>query len=56
MVDLQNDFCSPEVCVGGPVTNRHNGEVAQRAGVIAARAADLVGLGNMIRAVTCIFR
>jgi len=41
MVDFQNDFCSPEVCGGGPVTNSRNAEAAQRASVFAARAAGL---------------
>jgi nicotinamidase-related amidase len=41
MVDFQNDFCSPEVCGDGPVTNTRNAEAAQRASVFAARAADL---------------
>lgn len=41
MVDFQNDFCSPEVFGGGPVTNSRNAEAAQRASVFAARAAEL---------------
>jgi nicotinamidase-related amidase len=41
MVDFQNDFCSPEVCGGGPVTNSRNAQAAQLASVFAGRAADL---------------
>lgn len=41
MVDFQNDFCSPNVFGGAPVTNTHNGQVAKRANVFARHAADL---------------
>jgi nicotinamidase-related amidase len=41
MVDFQNDFCSPEVFGGGPVTNTRNAEAAQRASTFAAHAAGL---------------
>ena len=41
MVDFQNDFCSPQVCSPGPVTNTHNAEAAQRGNVFAGQATDL---------------
>jgi len=41
MVDFQNDFCSPEVFGGGPVTNTRNAKAAQRANAFAAHAAGL---------------
>lgn len=39
MVDFQNDFCSPDVFVGRPVTNTNNAAAARRANVFAHRAA-----------------
>lgn len=41
MVDFQNDFCSPEVFGGGPVTNTGNAKTAERASAFARQAADL---------------
>lgn len=41
MVDLQNDFCSPEVFGDRPVTNTHNAETARRAQAFARDASDL---------------
>ena len=39
MVDLQNDFCSPEIFASTPVTNTHNAATAHRANAFAQRAA-----------------
>ncbi len=41
MIDFQNDFCSPEVASGGPITNRHNAEAAVRANAFARQASEL---------------
>ncbi len=41
MVDFQNDFCSPAVFDGRPVTNSHNAETARRANEFAKRATDV---------------
>lgn len=38
LVDFQNDFCSPDLFHGGPVTNAHNAEAAWRANQFALRA------------------
>ena len=39
MVDFQNDFCSPDIFAGRPVTNPHNAATAHRATAFAQRAA-----------------
>jgi nicotinamidase-related amidase len=39
LVDFQNDFCSPDVFVGRPVTNTNNAAAAHRADAFAHRAA-----------------
>lgn len=39
MVDFQNDFCSPDVSVGGPATNTANTAAAHRANAFAHQAA-----------------
>lgn len=39
LVDFQNDFCSPKVARGGPVTNTGNAAAAGRANAFAAAAA-----------------
>ena len=38
MVDFQNDFCSPDVFAGRPVTNTHNAATAHRANAFAQQA------------------
>jgi nicotinamidase-related amidase len=45
LVDFQNDFCSPEVFHGGPVTNTNNAAAALRANSFASEAA---GVGAKI--------
>lgn len=39
LVDFQNDFCSPDACRDGVVTNRGNAAAARRADQFARRAA-----------------
>jgi len=41
LIDFQNDFCSPQVAAGGPVTNTHNAAAAVRANTVAGTAAAL---------------
>lgn len=41
LIDLQNDFCSPEVSGEGPATNTHNARAAHRADAFAREVADL---------------
>lgn len=38
LIDFQNDFCSPDVFQGGPVTNTHNAAAAERASEFAVDA------------------
>jgi nicotinamidase-related amidase len=39
LIDFRNDFCSPDVAAGGPVTNTRNAAAAVRANRFAAAAA-----------------
>ena len=39
LIDFQNDFCSPDVAPGGPVSNTGNAAAAVRANRFAAAAA-----------------
>jgi nicotinamidase-related amidase len=41
LVDFQNDFCHPDACGEGPVSNTHNAQAAERANVFARHAAGL---------------
>ena len=41
LIDFQNDFCSPDVAGGGPVSNTGNAAAAVRANSFAAAAAEL---------------
>lgn len=40
LIDFQNDFCSPDVAAGGPVSNTRNAAAAVRANSLAAAAAE----------------
>jgi nicotinamidase-related amidase len=39
LVDFQNQFCHPQACGSGPVTNTRNAATARRANAFAAQAA-----------------